>query len=58
VQPASARPRRPGSRRPLAPEFDTSITGCSQRYADQNERDHQELVNAIRAGRLEAREGV
>jgi hypothetical protein len=38
--------------------FDTSITGFSQRYADQNERDYQEFVNAVKSGRLEAVEGV
>ena len=38
--------------------FDTSITDFSQRYADQNERDYQEFVTAIRSGRLEAVEGV
>ena len=38
--------------------FDTSITDFSQRYADQNEQDYQEFVNAVRAGRLEAVEGV
>jgi uncharacterized protein (DUF2252 family) len=38
--------------------FDQSITDFSQRYADQNERDYQEFVTAIRSGRLEAVEGV
>jgi hypothetical protein len=38
--------------------FDKSITDFSQRYADQNERDYQEFVKAVRSGRLEAREGV
>jgi uncharacterized protein (DUF2252 family) len=38
--------------------FDTSITDFSERYADQNERDYQEFVNAVRSGRLEAVEGV
>ena len=38
--------------------FDESITDFSQRYADQNERDYQEFVTAIRSGRLEAVEGV
>ena len=38
--------------------FDNSITDFSQRYADQNERDYQEFVNAVRSGRLEAAEGV
>jgi uncharacterized protein (DUF2252 family) len=39
-------------------EFDRSITDFSQRYADQNERDYQQLVKAIRSGRLAALEGV
>ena len=39
-------------------EFDKSVTGFSQRYADQNERDYQQFVNAARSGRLEALEGV
>jgi uncharacterized protein (DUF2252 family) len=38
--------------------FDKSITDFSQRYADQNERDYQQFVTAIRSGRLEAVEGV
>jgi uncharacterized protein (DUF2252 family) len=39
-------------------EFDKSITDFAERYADQNERDYQEFVATIRAGRLEALEGV
>ena len=39
-------------------QFDRSITDFSQRYADQNELDHQAFVKAIRSGRLEAVEGV
>ena len=35
-------------------QFDRSITDFSQRYADQNELDHQAFVEAIRSGRLEA----
>jgi uncharacterized protein (DUF2252 family) len=38
--------------------FDRSITDFSQRYADQNELDHEAFVKAIRSGRLEAHEGV
>jgi uncharacterized protein (DUF2252 family) len=38
--------------------FDKSITGFSERYADQNERDYTEFVTAIRSGQLEAVEGV
>jgi uncharacterized protein (DUF2252 family) len=39
-------------------QFDRSITDFAQRYADQNELDHQAFVKAIRSGRLEAVEGV
>ncbi len=38
--------------------FDKSITDFAQRYADQNERDHQEFINAIRSGRLKATHGI
>ena len=39
-------------------QFDRSITDFSERYADQNERDYQAFTEAIRSGRLEAREGI
>jgi uncharacterized protein (DUF2252 family) len=38
--------------------FDTAINDFSRRYSDQNERDYQQFVTAIRSGRLEALEGV
>jgi uncharacterized protein (DUF2252 family) len=38
--------------------FDKSITDFAQRYADQNEQDHDEFVAAVRSGRLEATEGL
>jgi Uncharacterized protein conserved in bacteria (DUF2252) len=38
--------------------FDKSITDFAQRYADQNERDYKEFVNAVHPGRLEATEGA
>jgi hypothetical protein len=38
--------------------FDKSITDFSERYADQNEQDYEEFVNAVKSGRLEAVEGV
>jgi uncharacterized protein (DUF2252 family) len=38
--------------------FDKSITDFSQRYADQNEKDYQQFVDAVRSGRLTALEGV
>jgi uncharacterized protein (DUF2252 family) len=38
--------------------FDQSVTGFSLRYADQNERDFEDFIKAIRSGRLEAVEGI
>jgi uncharacterized protein (DUF2252 family) len=38
--------------------FDRSITDFSLAYADQNEQDFQEFVNAVQSGRLQALEGV
>jgi uncharacterized protein (DUF2252 family) len=38
--------------------FDKSIADFCERYADQNERDHQAFVEAVRSGRLQAVEGV
>jgi uncharacterized protein (DUF2252 family) len=38
--------------------FDTAVTDFAERYADQNERDYQELVRAVASGRIEALEGV
>jgi hypothetical protein len=38
--------------------FDNSVTGFSERYADQNERDYTRFVAAIKSGRLEAVTGV
>ncbi len=39
-------------------EFDRSITGFAERYADQNERDYDEFAAAVKDGRLAAAEGV
>jgi predicted alpha/beta hydrolase len=39
-------------------KFDRSITEFSERYADQNERDYEAFVDAVRSGRLQATEGV
>ncbi|MFB6805275.1 DUF2252 domain-containing protein [Streptomyces sp. NPDC056387] len=36
--------------------FDRAIAAFAEAYADQNERDHQALVDAVRAGRLPAQE--
>jgi uncharacterized protein (DUF2252 family) len=38
--------------------FDRAITHFASTYADQNERDHQALVDAIDEGRIEARTGL
>ena len=38
--------------------FDEAITDFSERYADQNERDYDALIDAIKSGRLQAVEGV
>jgi hypothetical protein len=38
--------------------FDKSITDFSTRYADQNERDYQQFVDAVSSGHLMAVEGV
>jgi uncharacterized protein (DUF2252 family) len=38
--------------------FDRALAEFSSTYADQNERDHHELVSAIKDGRLEATKGV
>jgi hypothetical protein len=38
--------------------FDRAIVAFARAYADQNERDHQALVDAVRTGRVEAETGV
>lgn len=37
--------------------FDRALTVFAERYADQNERDHQALADAVRTGRVSARSG-
>ncbi|MDH6608523.1 uncharacterized protein (DUF2252 family) [Streptomyces sp. SAI-208] len=37
--------------------FDRALVTFAERYADQNERDHQALVDAVAAGRLRAQAG-
>ena len=39
-------------------KFDEAIVDFSRRYADQNERDYETFLAAIRSGRLAAVEGV
>ena len=38
--------------------FEDAMAAFAVRYADQNERDYQEFVNAVKSGQLEAVEGV
>jgi hypothetical protein len=38
--------------------FDRAIARFAQVYADQNERDHQSLVDAVKSGRITAEQGV
>ena len=39
-------------------KFDNAIADFAETYADQNERDHGELSDAVRSGRAEARAGL
>jgi len=38
--------------------FDQAIADFSEAYADQNERDYQAVVDAVKSGRITAQEGV
>jgi hypothetical protein len=38
--------------------FDQSIIDFCERYADQNEKDYDQFVTAVKSGRLQAVEGV
>ena len=38
--------------------FDKAIAKFAEAYADQTERDHRALVEAIKSGRLQAQEGI
>jgi hypothetical protein len=40
------------------PSFDVAVREFAASYADQNERDHQALVDAIASGRITAVAGV
>jgi uncharacterized protein (DUF2252 family) len=40
------------------PSFDVAVREFAEAYADQNERDHQSLLDAIRSGRITAEVGV
>jgi uncharacterized protein (DUF2252 family) len=40
------------------PSFDVAVQEFAEAYADQNERDHQSLLEAIRSGRITAEVGA
>jgi hypothetical protein len=48
----------PSSHAGWAPASGRSITDFSQRYADQNEQDHQTFADAIASGWLASLQGV
>ena len=41
-----------------SPKFDNAIADFAESYADQNERDHAALVDAVKAQKVEAQTGV
>jgi uncharacterized protein (DUF2252 family) len=41
-----------------SPSFDEAVHSFAESYADQNERDHQSLLDAIASGRITAEAGV
>jgi uncharacterized protein (DUF2252 family) len=41
-----------------SPSFDVAVHAFAESYADQNERDHRALVEAITAGRIVAQAGI
>jgi hypothetical protein len=41
-----------------SPSFDEAVREFAESYADQNERDHQSLLDAIASGRITAEAGV
>ena len=38
--------------------FDRAIAAFARAYADQNERDYQALLDAVKSGRLDAQSGL
>jgi uncharacterized protein (DUF2252 family) len=40
------------------PSFDVAVLNFAEAYADQNERDHQSLLDAVASGRITAEAGV
>jgi hypothetical protein len=56
---ARARPRPRRSPRSSHDDvFDRAIAEFAESYADQNERDHQALLDAVKTGRIQAQTGV
>ncbi len=39
-------------------KFDQAVAGFGETYADQNERDHAALADAVASGRVQAQEGI
>jgi uncharacterized protein (DUF2252 family) len=39
-------------------EFDKALADFAERYAEQNERDHQALLDAVKSGRVQATTGI
>jgi hypothetical protein len=39
-------------------KFDNAIADFAEAYADQNERDHAALADAVKTGKVEAQSGV
>jgi hypothetical protein len=54
---ARARPRR-SPRSSHDDVFDRAIADFAESYADQNERDHQGLLDAVKTDRIQAQTGV
>jgi hypothetical protein len=40
------------------PSFDRALVEFAKAYADQNERDYQQLVDAVTSGRVPAQAGL
>jgi hypothetical protein len=56
---ARARPRPRRSPRPSHDDvFDRAIADFAESYADQNERDHQALLDTVKIDRIQAQTGV
>jgi hypothetical protein len=39
-------------------KFDQAVAGFAETYADQNERDHAALADAVASGRMQAQVGI